>query len=90
MTYKVNEFDQQVNKPKALSDVLSGYKIKKSEHEHEFQEVCSNLQKDFGKLVWTLPYKAGVTPHKMLEASKIAQQRGILKFPYLLGIIKKL
>lgn len=87
---KTKEYEPYCNKPKTLSGVLNNYQFKKSDHEFEFQEVCSDLQKDFGKLVWTLPHKVGVTEYKIKKAAEIARSRGILKFPYLVGIIKKL
>lgn len=62
----------------------------KSEHEFEFQELCSELQPIYGKGVWTLPYKPGFTEFKIREAHKIAQRRGINKLSYLIGIINKL
>ena len=61
-----------------------------SRHEHEFQEVCSLLEPIYGKLVWTLPYQPGVTEWKIREAHRIAVQRGITRYAYLKGIIKKL
>ena len=61
-----------------------------TKHDFEFQEVCEDLEKDFGKLVWTLPYKKGVTEFNLKKAGDIARKRGILKFSYLLGILKKL
>jgi len=61
-----------------------------SRHEFEFQEICAALEKDFGKLVWTLPHKKGVTEFKLKEAGRIAKRRGILDFKYLYGILKKL
>ena len=63
---------------------------KTTKHNHEFQEVCEDLQKDFGKLVWTLPYKVGITETKLRRAGEIARKRGILKFNYLVGVIKNL
>jgi len=88
----IKEYEAYGNEPKQMSALLDKFKIgrEKTNHEYEFQEVCSDLQKDFGKQVWTLPYKEGVTEYKIKEAGRIARQRGVLKFPYLLGILKKL
>lgn len=88
----IKEYDAYANEPKQMSALLEKFKIGRHEtkHEYEYQEVCSDLQKDFGKLVWTLPYKEGVTEYKIKEAGRIARQRGILKFNYLVGILKKL
>lgn len=61
-----------------------------TKHEYEYQEVCEDLQKDFGKLVWTLPYKKGVTEFNLKKAGAIARKRKILKFRYLVGILNKL
>jgi len=62
----------------------------KTVHEYEYQEVCADLEKDFGKLVWTLPYKKGVTEFNIKKAGAIARKRGILKFNYLVGVLNKL
>lgn len=86
------EYDAYANAPKQMSMLMERFQIgrEKTNHEYEYQEVCSDLQKDFGKLVWTLPYKDGVTEYKIKKAGEIARSRGILKFNYLVGIIKKL
>ena len=86
------EYDDYANPPKSMASLFDGMQleVKKSKHEYEFQEVCSDLQKDFGKLVWTLPHKVGFTPHKIKKAGDIARKRGVKKFPYLVGIIKRL
>lgn len=87
------EFDETPNnESKSMGSLMDKYQIgtKKTKHEYEFQEVCSDLEKDFGKLVWTLPHKIGFTPHKIKKAGAIARKRGVLKFPYLVGIIKNL
>jgi len=86
------ELDSFNNSTKSISSLMSKYEIgrEKTKHQEEYQEVCSDLQEDFGKLVWTLPYKKGVTEFKIKEAGKIARARGVLKFTYLVGIIKRL
>jgi len=86
------ELDSFNNSTKSISSLMSKYEIgrEKTKHQEEYQEVCSDLQEDFGKLVWTLPYKKGVTEYKIKEAGKIARERGVLKFNYLVGIIKRL
>lgn len=61
-----------------------------SKHMHEFQEVCTELEPVYGKIVWTLPHRKGITEYKLREAAKIARKRGILSLGYLLGIIKRL
>jgi hypothetical protein len=61
-----------------------------TKHNHEYEEVCSELEPLFGKLVWTLPYVKGVTEYKIREAAAIARKRGKLTFPYLRGIINRL
>ena len=88
----IKEYDAYASQPKQMSALLEKFKIgrEKTNHGHEFQEVCSDLQADFGKAVWSLPYKEGITEYKIREAGKIARKRGILKFNYLLGIINKL
>lgn len=61
-----------------------------TKHQHEYQELCEELQPIYGKLVWTLPHQVGITEWKIREAHRIAQQRKITTFAYLRGIIKKL
>jgi len=61
-----------------------------TKHNHEYEEVCSELEPLFGKLVWTLPYVKGVSEYKIREAAAIARKRGKLTFPYLRGIINRL
>ena len=79
-------------KTKSIKDSLARFQVgaQKTKHEHEFQEVCSDLEPHYGKVIWTLPYKAGVTEFKIRKAHEIAMSRGIVKFGYLMGIIKKL
>lgn len=69
---------------------LSTYKVKETKHKHEFQEVCEELEPIYGKLIWTLPHKVGFTEFKIREAHRIAKERGVTKFAYLYGIMKKL
>ena len=64
--------------------------VKETNHEFEYQEVCTELEKDFSKLVWTLPFKKGYSEFNLKKAAGIARKKGILKFNYLVGILKKL
>jgi len=48
------------------------------------------LEPIYGKIIWNLPYKVGVTEHKIKEAHEISKKRGITTYPYLLGILRKL
>lgn len=75
---------------KGLSSLMDKYEIKKNKHEYEFQEICADLEKDFGRGVWALPHRAGFTEYKIKKAGEIARERGVLKLGYLIGIIKKL
>ena len=61
-----------------------------SKHEHEYQEVCAELQPIYGKKIWLLPWKPFCTEYKLRKAHEIAKKRGIQTFAYLVGIIKKL
>lgn len=61
-----------------------------TKHKYEFEEVCADLEKDFSKAVWSLPYKPYCTEYKLREAGRIARKRGVLKLGYLIGILKKL
>lgn len=94
MTYQINEDDPYANKPKSMQDLMGKFQIgrEKTKHEYEYQEICEDLQKDFGKLVWIIPHKnkPWVTEFNLKEAGKIARKNGITTVPYLIGIMKKL
>ena len=62
----------------------------KSKHKHEYQEVCTELEPIYGKLIWTVPFKKDVSEWKMREAHRLATARGIYTFPYFYGILKRL
>ena len=69
---------------------LSRFTTPTTKHEFEFQEICEQLEPTYGKIIWTLPHRKGVTEYKLREAAKIAKKRGKENVPYLMGIIKKL
>lgn len=75
---------------KALATLFDQHQPQASRHEFEFQEVCTDLERDFGRAVWSLPHKANVTEFKLREAGRIARERGIKKFAYLVGVLKRL
>lgn len=77
-----------ISNMKKIQPILPPRPITK--HQHEFQEVCEELEPVYGKAVWLLPHIAGVTEWKIREAAKIAKTRGNRTFPYLRGIIKRL
>lgn len=66
------------------------FEIKKTKHKHEFQELGESLEPIYGKAIWTLFYKPNFTEYKIRKAHQIAQDRNILEFKYLVGIIKRL
>lgn len=76
--------------PKSLKDLQFSFATVETKHNYEFQEICADLQKDFGKGVWSLPYKPGFTEYKLKKAGDIARKRGITSLGYLIGIVKKL
>lgn len=92
MNYKIKEDDPYANRPKSMGDLMGKFQIgtKKTKHEHEYQETCSDLEPYYGKAIWSLPYREGFTEFKIKEAHKIAQKRGITTIGYLIGIMKKL
>lgn len=61
-----------------------------TKHQHEYQELCEELQPIYGKGVWTIPHLPFATEYKIREAHRIASRRGITKLAYLIGIVKKL
>lgn len=56
----------------------------------EFQSLCQENEKYFGKGIWMLPHREGVTDVKLREAIEIAKRREKTTVGYLIGIIKKL
>jgi len=69
---------------------LSRFKKQKNKIDFEFQELGLELEPFYGKVIWSLFHKVGMTEQKIRDAHKIAEKRGVTKFPYLLGIIKNL
>jgi hypothetical protein len=61
-----------------------------SKHAFEYQELCEQLQPIYGKAIWTVPHLVGVNEYKIREAHKVCVRRGILRLPYLIGVIKKM
>lgn len=80
----------EINVERYLGDLEKKIARPLTDHEHEFQEICTDLEKDFSKLVWTLPHKTWCTEAKLQKAGEIARKKGIKTFKYLVGIIKKL
>lgn len=76
--------------PKSIKDMKFSFATVETKHHYQFQEVCADLEKDFGKAVWSLPFKEGFTEHKLKKAGAIARKRGIHSLAYLIGIVKKL
>ena len=72
----------------SIAELIQIHAQKESKYKHEYQELCDELQKIYGKAVWTLPFRSGITESKIRRAHAIAQKRGITSFAYLCGIIK--
>jgi len=67
------------------------YTTPTSKHEHEFQDICSKMEKYFkDKIVWTLPHIKGHTDCKLKQALEICQDKGITNLNYLRGILKRI
>ncbi len=75
---------------KPISSLLKVSPPRKEKIDFEFQELCLELEPIYGKVIWSLPYKAGMTEYKIRQAAKIASEKGIKKFPYLMGILKRM
>lgn len=84
--------EEQSVQVKSMESLFKDFNVGREEtkHQFEYQETCEDLQKDFSKLVWTLPFKPFVTEYKLKKAGEIARRRGIKDFRYLVGVIKKL
>ncbi len=74
----------------SISQYLSLPIEKESKFNYEFQELGVLLQPIYGKRIWGLFHKVGYTEWKIKEAHRIATERGITSFGYLVGIIKRL
>lgn len=72
-----------------ISDIIKDYKVEKTKHKFEFQELCTELEPIYGKAIWSLVYRVGFTEYEIRRAHKIAQDKGIIKLAYLIGIIKR-
>jgi len=75
---------------KKIQELVTIKPTKETKHDFEFQEVCTELEPIYGRGIWRLPFQPGVTEYKIREAHSIASKRGIQKYGYLIGIIKKL
>ncbi len=76
---------------KALANLLSQPSLlEPSKHEHEFQELCAELEPIYGKAIWVLPTRPYATEHKIRKAHEIACRRGKTTLAYLTGIVKRL
>jgi len=80
---------QSIGKDNTTSPITL-LQTRETKHKHEYQELCTLLEKTYGPLIWTLPHKVGFTEYKINKAHEIAQKRGITSIKYLIGIIKKL
>jgi len=68
---------------------LKKFKITKKQT-FEFQEICSNLQKIYGKGIWGLTKKLWFSEEKLRQAHKICKEKGITYIGYLIKVIKNL
>jgi len=75
----------QINK----QQYLEHFKVEKKKV-YEFQDLGSELQPIYGKGVWGLFTKVGVTENKVRDAHKICRERGITTLGYLIGVLKRL
>lgn len=57
---------------------------------YEFQALGIELEPFYGKKVWALFYRSNLTEEKIRKAHDIALKRGIIKYPYLIGILNKI
>lgn len=55
-----------------------------------FQALGLELEPFYGKVIWSLFYKANVTEDKVRRAHEIAVKKGKVNYGYLYGVIKKL
>lgn len=77
------------NKDDSLQPVLFNLPTVKSKHKFEYQELAEQLEPIYGKGIWVIFTKPKFTEYEVKRAHKIAQERGILKLSYLIGIIKR-
>lgn len=93
MYHKIDD-ESYTKKPKSMSSLFEKFEIgrEQTKHQYEFQEICADLEKDFGKRIWTLPHqnKPYITNHNLRKAGQIARSRNITTINYLIGIMKNL
>ena len=81
---------QSISETNEYKPISFSLPVKKSKYKFEFQEICAELEKTYGKRIWRVPYLPYATEFKIKKAHEIAQKNGVLTFPYLLGIIRRL
>lgn len=62
----------------------------KKEIEFEYQSLCQENEKYFGKGIWALPHRVGITDTKLREAIEIAKRKEKTTIAYLIGILRNL
>ncbi len=62
----------------------------KANDEFEFQEVGVELEPYYGKLIWTVFYRADATERRVREAHKVCLKKKIFNIAYLIGVMKRL
>ncbi len=58
--------------------------------DYEFQSLGIELQPFYGRKIWSLFHKAGMTENKIREAHDIAVKRKKVSYGYLIGVLKRL
>ncbi len=79
---------KSISDEKGTQNIL--FEVKPSKHKFEYQELCEELAKIYGKQIWILPSKPFFTEHKLRKAHEVCQKRGVLTFNYLYGVLRKL
>lgn len=86
--------NKKTEKPIEIKDLFNKYDLirvdKFNKINFEFQQLCLENEKLFGRAIWTLPFQKGVTDEVLREAVKICEKNGVTTFPYLKGVIKRI
>lgn len=77
----------------SIGSTLAGYQIKvpQGKHKFEYQELCTQLEKYWGKRVWMLPHRSGFTENRIRHAARECwkmKKVGPQYFGYLFAVIR--
>lgn len=71
---------------------LKKFEVDKHRISEQYQEICDEAETWFGKaqnrLIWSLPWRKGITDNKLRNALEVCKTKQIKDIRYLLGVLK--